>query len=325
MRRREFLIGIGGAVALPHVSNAQPASVPQIGYLCVRPPASDAPYVSAFRKGLTDSGLAENTNIALVISSAENRSDRLPALARDLVARNVAVIATSGTVSARAAQSATADIPIVFVSADDPIENGLVTSLNRPSGNITGVSMVSAELRPKMLEMLHEAVPGMKVVFMLANPNNSKLEIQINQTEAVAQKMGLEFRVLRAADTSELESVLRSLPQGTGAGLLVNSDPFFTGERAKITALAARQRIPAIYPWREYVDEGGMMSYGSSNIQAYRVAGNYAGRLIKGAQVNDLPVWQANKLSLVLNLKSASAVGVTFPDRIIALAEDVIE
>jgi putative ABC transport system substrate-binding protein len=160
---------------------------------------------------------------------------------------------------------------------------------------------------------------------MLANPNNSKSENQINHMQAVAQKMGLEFRVLMAADTSGLESALRSLPQGTGAGLLVNSDPFFTGERAKITALAARQRIPAIYPWREYVDEGGMMSYGSSNIQAYRVAGKYAGRLIKGAQVNDLPVWQANKLSLVLNLKGASAVGVTIPDRMIAMAEDVIE
>ena len=324
MSRREFLVGAASSVALPLLSNAQGAAVPLAGYLSIRPPDADAPYVSAFREGLKDSGFVEDQNVTLLISSAENRSDRLPGLARDLIDRNVAVIAAGGTVTARAAQTATSRIPIVFVTADDPIENGLVTQLNRPAANLTGVSMVSAELRPKMLEMLHEVVPSMKVVFKLANPDNSKMEIQLNQTKAAAEKIGLQFKVLEAANSEDLDAVFATL-QGTDAGLLVNSDPYFTGQRAKIVALAARQRIPAIYPWREYVDEGGMMSYGSDNIQAYRIAGNYAGRLIKGAKVQDLPVWQANKLSLVLNLKGASGVGVKFPAHMIALADDVIE
>jgi ABC-type uncharacterized transport system substrate-binding protein len=261
MRRREFLSIIGGmAAAWPKVAAAQQPAMPIVGYLGIRPPSAEAPYLAAFRNGLNEFEFVEGHNVALAISSAENASDRLPALASELVGRSVTVIAAAGTATARAAMNATATIPIVFVTADDPIDNGLAVNLNRPTGNATGVSMVSAELRPKMVELLHQALPNLELICVLSNPNNASVEIQTKQTEAAAAKMGLRVKILKAASPADIENAFASFSENPGSGLLVNSDPYFTGRRSQIVALAARYAVPAIYPWREYALEGGLMS-----------------------------------------------------------------
>ncbi|MBV8898256.1 MAG: ABC transporter substrate-binding protein, partial [Acidobacteriaceae bacterium] len=260
------------------------------------------------------------------IASAEGASDRLPGLANELLHRGATVIAAAGTVAAREVMNATATIPIVFVTADDPIDNGLATRLNRPTRNATGVSMVSAELRPKMLELLLQAIPNLQSISVLANPNNASVDIQTGQTQAAAAKMGLRAEVLKAANPSDIDAAFASLSSKTGpSGVLVNSDPFFTGQRSQIVELAAKYAIPAIYPWREYVLEGGLMSYGSNNVDSYRVAGTYVGRILQGSRPEELPIWQPIKFELVLNLKTAKSLGITFPSGMVVIADDVIE
>ena len=325
MRRRTLIGGIGSAAAWPLIARAQQRAIPIVGYLGIRPPADETPYLAAFRKGLNESGFVESRNLMLAISSAENKNDQLSTLARQLVNRKVAAIAAAGTAATQAVKAATATTPIIFVSADDPVENGLTTSLNRPTGNVTGVSMVSAELRPKMLELLHEAAPQLNSVFMLANPNNASIEIQAKQTQAAADKFGMNFKILRASNPTDIDAVFTTFSQRSSTGLLVNSDPFLTGRRSQIVALAARYAIPAIYPWREYVLEGGLMSYGSSNIESYRMAGVYVGRILNGAQPKELPIMQPTIFELAINLKTARALGMSVSSAILARADEVIE
>jgi putative ABC transport system substrate-binding protein len=301
--------------------------MPVIGILGLASPASFASFLASFRQGLAEAGYVEGQNVAAEYRWAEGRQDRLPELAADLVGRNVNVILTSGgPVPARAAKNATSTIPIVFI-AGDPVGEGLVTNLARPGGNLTGVSILTTELMPKRIELLSELVPQARAIALLVNPNTGayRMEGMIRDVQEAAQVKGLQLHVLKAGTEGEIDTAFAMLSQLQPGGLAVSNDPFFNSRRDQIVALAARQSIPAIYASRDPVAGGGLISYGSSTIGAYRRAAACVGRILAGTKPADLPVEQPTTFELVVNLKTASALGLTVPPSILARTSEVIE
>ena len=324
MNRRELMLLLGGAMTAARGLRAQHKSMPVIGYLGGASPGPFAPFVAAFHQGLNEAGYVEGQNLAIEYRWAEGRYDRLPALAADLVDRKVDVIATSGgPVPARAAKNATSAIPIVFV-AGDPVEQGLVASLARPGGNLTGFSVMATEVWPKRLELLSELIPRTRVIGLLVNPGTVPNRL-IQEVQEAARTKGLQLHTLNAGTDAELETAFASLVQLQVGGLVVGTDPFFNSRREQLVVLAARQAVPAIYEWREFAAAGGLISYGSSLSGSYRQAGAYVGRILKGEKRADLPVQQPTTFELVVNLNTAKALGLTVPPSILARADEVIE
>jgi putative ABC transport system substrate-binding protein len=325
MRRRDFMTVLVGAAAYPLSAVAQQKPMPVVGFLGATSTDPNAPFLAAFRQGLSETGYVEGQNVAIEYRWAEGRYDRLPALAADLVGRKVGVIVTTGgAVTAHAAKSATSTIPIVFVVAD-PIAAGLVASLSRPGGNLTGFSIMTAELMAKRLELLSELVPQARVIALLANPDNPITEAMIRDVQEAARVKGLQLHILKASAEGEFEADFASLVQLQAAALLVGADSFFASRREQLVALAARHTVPAIYESRSFVAAGGLISYGASFAGMYRQLGIYAGRILKGEKPADLPVQQPTTFELVVNLKTAKALGLTLPPSILARADEVIE
>jgi putative ABC transport system substrate-binding protein len=315
---------LAGAAAYPLLAGAQQKAMPVIGYLGSESPAPFAPFVDAFRHGLSETGYIEGQNLAIEYRWAEGRYDRLPALAADLVGRDVDVIAAFGIPSALAAKSATSTIPIVF-SVGDPIERGLVASLARPGGNLTGLSLINVDLMPKRLELLVELVPQPGVIALLLNPNNANTKRSIRDLEEAARAKGVQLIILKAGTENEIDAAFASLVQLHAGALLVQTDPFFNDRRDQIVALASRHAVPAIYGLREFAASGGLISYGTSFTTAFHLVGVYAGKILAGAKPADLPVQQPTTFELVVNLNTARALGLTIPPSILVRADEVIE
>jgi putative ABC transport system substrate-binding protein len=326
MRRREFITLLGGAAAWPIAARAQQPAMPVIGFLNGQSPGGWAPLVAAFRRGLNAAGYIEGQNVVVQYRWAEGQPDRLPALAADLVQRQVSVIvATGGNNPGIAAKAATASIPIVFMSNDDPRKHGLVASLNRPGGNVTGVSWFSAELGSKRLALLHELVPGARVVALLVNPNNAEAARQPAELQEAARSIGLRLVILNATAAGDIDTAFATMVQDGVGALVVAGDSFLLNRREQIIALAARHAVPTIYVNREMIGDGGLMSYGNSLADAYRRAGLHTARILKGENPADLPVDQATKFELVINLKTARTLGLTVPPSLLSVADEVIE
>jgi len=326
MRRREFISLLGGAAAWPVAARAQQSAVPEIGFLNSASSDATKATVAAFRQGLAETGAIEGQNASIQYRWAEGRYDRLPALAADLVRRKVAVIATtSGIPPALAAKAATTSIPIVFTVGVDPVEVGLVGSLNRPGGNLTGVSILNVELAPKRLELLHELVPAATLIALLVNPANPNAETLSRELQAAARTLGLQLHVLRASTERDFDAVFATLLQLQAGGLVIGPDTFFVSRTEQLTALALRHAVPAISLYREFAVAGGLMSYGGNGTDAVRLAGIYCGRILKGEKPADLPVQQVTKVELIINLKTAKALGITVPLSLLASADEVIE
>jgi putative tryptophan/tyrosine transport system substrate-binding protein len=324
MRRRELIFLVGGAVIAPRSLRAQQKAMPVIGYLSSSSAGPNAPNMAAFRQGLGETGYVEGQNMAIEYRWAEFHYDRLPALAAELVSRNVDVITTNGgNVSALAAKNATSSIPIVFLAGADPVEGGLVASLARPGGNLTGVTILSRELWGKRVELISELVPGAGVIAHLVDPNWLERNPNMAVQEAARAKK-LQLRILKAATESEMNAAFASLAE-LGVGALIVGDPFFLSRPEKVTALAARYAVPTVYDFRVYVAAGGLISYGTSSTDTYRNVGTYVGKILKGAKPADLPVQQPTTFELVVNLKTAKELGLTVPPSILARADEVIE
>jgi putative ABC transport system substrate-binding protein len=326
MKRREFITLLGGTAATwPLAARAQQA-MPVIGYLGAGSPQSNAIRLDAVRQGLVEAGYVEGQNFVFDYRWAEDQNERLPALAAQLVRRDVALILTGGGSTATvAAKSATATIPIVFITGADPIKLGFVASFNRPGSNLTGVSFLVNALVAKQFEVLHETVPKTALIGYLVNPTYTNAEADTRNVLAAAEVVGQKLLVVQAHTDSELEAAFVTLIQQRAGALVVGADPFFTDRRDRLVELAARQKIPAIYFVREFVSAGGLMSYGTSITEAYRIVGLYAGRILKGEKPADLPVQQSTKVELIVNLKTAKALGLTVPPQIVARADEVIE
>jgi putative tryptophan/tyrosine transport system substrate-binding protein len=326
LRRREFITTLGGAVAWPLAARAQQPAMPVIGFLGSPSAAEWVHLVAAFQQGLQETGYVEGQNVTIEYRWADSRYDRLPGLAVDLARRQVAVIFAAGNAGpALAAKTATATIPIVFANGIDAVKFGIVASLNRPGGNITGVSFLTAELGEKRLGLVRELVPNVAVGAVLVNPSNPNAESIIRDARGAARSLALQFHVLHASTAQDIDTAFASLVQQQIGVLLVSADAFFLGQRDQFAALAARYAVPAIYNTREYVAAGGLMSYGTSIVDAYRRAGVYTGKILKGAKPADLPVEQSTKFEFVINLKSAKALGLTVPPTLLALADEVVE
>jgi putative ABC transport system substrate-binding protein len=327
MRRREFMALVGSAaIAMPRFGRAQQTSMPVIGFLNSQSPALYAHQLQAFHKGLGETGYVEGQNVAVEYRWAENRNDRLAAMAADLVRRQVSVIAATTTPGALAAKAATTTIPIVFETAGDPIRLGLVASLGRPGRNLTGVTQLTSGLAPKALEILHELNPTARVMALLVNPANpTTAETEASGAHSAASALGLELQVLKVSTEHDFDEVFAALRRSEIAGLVIGPDPFFTSRTEQLAALAARHAVPAIYTRREFAAAGGVASYGTDFADAYRLAGIYTGRVLKGEKPADLPVQQAAKVELVINLKAANALGLSVPATLLARADEVIE
>jgi putative ABC transport system substrate-binding protein len=326
MRRRTFITLLGGASAWPLAARAQQPAMPVVGVLSPRSPAVDAPLIAVIRQGLNDTGFFEGRNVTLDYRWADGQYDRLAALAADLVRRQVAVIvAPGGEISAHAAKTATVSIPIVFLVGSDPVRSGLVPSLNRPGGNITGVSSVIFDLEPKRLGLMRELRPNATTIAVLVNPNSPNAEIQVNDIQIAARNVGQQVDFLNASTIREIDAAFARLAQMRVDALLVAADPIFFNRASQLVVLATRHAIPALYSRREFVAVGGLMSYGSTSDESYRTAGVYAGRILKGEKPGDLPIQLPTKFELVINLSTARALGLDVPATLLARADEVIE
>ena len=326
VQRRAFIGALSGAATWPLAARAQQAALPVVGFLGAPSPVPYARYVAAIHQGLKDAGYVEGQNVRFEYRWAEGQYDRLPALAADLVSRQVAVIvAIGGAPSTVAAKNATTSVPVVFAIGADPVELGLVASLNRPGGNVTGVAMLAVELEAKRFELLHELVPTAALSAFLVNPDNPQAETQVDDVQRAARTIGRRVIVLHASNERELYKTFATLAQERVDALLVGGDTFFTSQPILFVVLTARHAIPTIYPWRSHVDAGGLMSYGANLLDTYRQAGVYAGRILKGEKPADLPVLQSTKFEMVINLKVANAIGFTVPASLLARADEVIE
>jgi len=322
MRRREIIAALGVA-AWPLAARAQQPTLPVIGFLHSASPAGYAEFVTAFQQGLAEVGFAEGRNVAVEYRWADGAYDRLPALAAELAQLQPTVIFANNP-GALHVKAATTTIPIVFTAGFDPIELGLVTNLKQPGGNITGVSILNVELGPKRLEFLHELVVG-AVMALLVNPTNPNVPSQTREVQAAAQRLGLQLHVLRASTDGQLTAIFAKLRELRSSALLIGTDPFFNTRSRQLAALALRHAMPAIYQYRDFVAAGGLMSYGANLADAYRLAGIYVGRILKGEKPPDLPVQQSTKIELIFNLKTAKALGINVPESLLARADQVIE
>ena len=326
MRRRSFIALLGGAAAWPLVARAQQPAMPAVGFLNSASAAEWTRFLTAFRRGLRETGFVDGVNVTVEFRWAEGQYDRLPTLATELVNRGIAVlVATGGSTSALAAKAATTTIPIVFSTGGDPVQEGLVVSLDQPGGNSTGVSLLTNVLVAKRLEILREVVPNASVIGMLLNPRGAGAKAQLEDVEKAARTIGQQVHILRASSEREFEAVFATFAQTRIGALLVGADPLFSSRRDQLVALAARHRIPSIYEWREYAEAGGLMSYGSDLADGYHQVGIYVGRILKGEKPADLPVVQLTKVEFVLNLKTARSLGLTISLPLLGRADEVIE
>jgi putative ABC transport system substrate-binding protein len=327
MRRREFISLIGGVAATwPLAAQAQQPTLPVVGFVSIASAKDYAPQSSAFLKGLSEAGYVDGRNVVVEFHWAEGRIDRLPAVMADLVHRQVAVIAATSTEVAIAAKAANTTIPIVFETASDPVRLGLVAHLNRPGGNVTGITSVNVEMAPKRLQLLHELVPTASVIALLVNPANPRVtETNIKLFQTAARALGLELHVLNASTESDFDGVFAKLIQLRAGGLVIGPDSFFTGQNEQLAALTVRHAVPAIYHNRSFAAAGGLLSYGGDTTDAYRLAGTYVGRVLKGEKPADLAVQQATKVELYINLKTATALGLTVPNTLLGRANEVFE
>jgi putative tryptophan/tyrosine transport system substrate-binding protein len=325
MMRREFIAGIAGAVVWSLTVHAQRSTVPVIGLLSTRAPGELTHYLAVLLQGLQKMGYVEGQNVSIESRFAANRYERLEGLAAELASRQVAVIVTVGTAAAPAAKAVSSTIPVVFSIADDPVRLGLVASLNRPGGNMTGVTLLSAELGPKRLELLHELVPAATNIAILLNPASSAMKIISKDLSDAAQTLGLQLTFLNAGTDGEIEESFVALNQQKIGALLVANDAFFNSRIQLLTTLATRYAVPVVYPYRDYVEAGGLMSYGADLNFVYHEVGVYAGRVLKGETPADLPIIQATQFEFVLNLKTAKALDLNVPSMLLANADEVIE
>jgi putative ABC transport system substrate-binding protein len=326
MRRREFITLIGGAAAWPLAAHSQQPAMPVIGFVNAASPQSWARPLSAFLKGLGEAGFVDGQNVAIEYRWAEGRIERLPEMVADVVHRRVAVIAATTTAAALAAKAATATIPIVFETGGDPIQLGLVSSLSRPGGNLTGVTQLTVGLVSKALELLHELFPKTRIMALLVNPADAAIaETETRETLSAARTLGLELHVLNASTEQEFDAVLANVPQLRAGGLVIGTSALFTSHSSQLAALAAHHAVPAVYKGHEFAAAGGLMSYGSDITDSYRLAGVYTGRILKGDKPADLPVQQATKVELIINLKTAKALGIDVPNTLLGRADEVIE
>jgi len=327
MDRRTFMGSVaGGLVAAPLAAHAQKSAIPMIGFLGSASPAQSAPFVAAFRKGLNETGYVEGKNVAIEFRWAEGQYDRLPALASELVRRQMAVlVATGGPGAALAAKAATSTIPIVFTTGSDPVQFGLVASLGHPGGNATGVTIFTVDLVAKRMELLRELVPKATVIAFISNPNTPYAESEVGKAQEAARSFGQQLHVVRAGTAQEIDAAFATLVQLRAGALLIGTDPFFSSRREQFVALAARHAVPAIFDLREFATAGGLLSYGASITEAYRQAGIYAGKILSGAKPADLPVLQPTKFELVINMKTAKALGLTIPQSLLLRADEVIQ
>jgi ABC-type uncharacterized transport system substrate-binding protein len=326
MRRRDFIMLFGAtAASWPLMARAQQPGMPVVGFLGTRAAGDDPQLLTAFRRGLKEAGYVEGKNVAIEYRFAENQYGRLPTLAADLVRRQVAVIVANGR-AAQAAKEATATIPIAFVAGFDPVEVGLVASMSRPGGNITGVSILDVELGPKRLQLLHELVPSAAIIALLVNPSDAaRAETTSKELQAAAQTLGLQLHVLHASADQDFDAVFARLAELRAGGLVIGGEPFFNSRSQQLGALTIRHAVPTIYQLRAFAEAGGLVSYGGSLTDAYRLVGIYTGQILKGDKPGDLPVQQATKIEMVINLRTARTLGLTVPQSLLGRADEVIE
>jgi len=324
MKRRDFITFLGGAAAWPLAARGQQTAMPMVGFLNSASPARWTPFVAAFRQGLNEAGYVEGRNVAIEYRWADEQYDRLPALAADLVHRQATVIAAN-QISAEAAKAATTTIPIVFTTGVDPVQQGLVASLNRPGGNLTGVTTLNVELLSKRLELLRELKPAATVIALLINPTSPTAETLSRDAQAAGRALGLQIHILEASAERDFDSVFTTLSQRGASGLVITPDPFFVSRSEPLAELALRHAAPTIFEFRQFAAAGGLMSYGGSLTDVYRLAAGYVGRILKGEKPADLPVMQPTKFEFVINLKTAKTLGLTFPPGLLAIADEVIE